>query len=281
MDTKNLIELFKEAKQKDKSENTVSAYVTDLKQFSKYYSKDLSELTTDEVETWKGLLLNKKYKAKTINRKLTSVRRFCDYFNNLPDNNKKVLAEIKTFKIQKQEYLEDVLSSSDFERLVRAAEINNDKTAYTLINSLYYTGARISELLQIKVCDAGNDFITIRGKGSKLRDLFIADDLKRIWRDYIKDREGEDFSPMFLNTRRHPMDRQTAHNIIKKYAGIAKVKLSRAHCHAFRHRRAIDMLEAGYSQSEVADFLGHSDINTTRIYTRKTKSELLKRLNRR
>lgn len=227
------------------------------------------------------MLLNKKNKPKTVNRKLVSIRRFLSFYNNLPNNPDKVFAEPKLIKIQRQEYLEDVLTKNDFDRLNRAAEKANDKRAIALFNALYLTGARVSEIIQLKANDCENDFVSVRGKGGKYRDLFIPQALRPYIIDYLRGRETDANSYLFLNKRNiQPMDRQAVHKLIKKYAGLSKVKLSIAHAHSYRHLFGFRLVEEGYDLGTVADLLGHADINTTKIYTRKTKQELLRVINK-
>jgi integrase/recombinase XerD len=279
MKAKDYISKFKEEKQREYSKNTVSAYILDIKQFLGFIKKDFEEISLGDIEDFKISFTELKYKPKTINRKLTSVRSFIEYLNNQEDFETKIFVKFKLIKVQKQEYLEETLTKNDFDRLIRAAEKENDKTALALFNGLFYTGARISEILQLKVGDINNDFVSVCGKGKKYRDLFIADELKEILRDYVKNREGDDDTFLYLNCLGKLMSRQTAHSLIKKYAGLSKVKLERAHAHGFRHLFCFRLLEAGEPLETVADLAGHTDINTTKIYTRKTKAELMKTIN--
>lgn len=262
-------------KSKSKSRNTIIGYQTDMKQFFKHYTGDLVNLSNTDIDDYKQLLLSRKLAPKTINRKLVSLRQFIEYINTHSDI--KVFVEIKLLKIQSQDYLEEVLDKSDYDRLVRMAERENDIIAVTIFNTLYLSGARVSEALQIKISDIGKDQISVLGKGSKYRDLFIPESLKTIWFEYATERHLSDDESLFKNkANNNRMSRQTVHNIIKKYAGIAKVKLSKAHAHNFRHLYAFRLRDLGLSQEEIADLLGHTDINTTKIYTRKTKDQLLK-----
>lgn len=269
---------FKKAQLKERSPLTVSAYLTDLKQFSTFYQKDIDKLTTDEVEDWKNSMLGLKLKPKTINRKLVSLRRFIAFLNNCPEYGKRILAEIKLFKIQKQEYLEDTLLKSDLDRIVRVAEDNGDFMAAAVFWGMYYTGARVSEILQLNAGDVESDFVAIRGKGGKMRDLFIPNTLKKYLAACVMGRAEN--APLFLNKKGKALDRQTVHNWIKRYAGIGRVKLSRAHSHNLRHLFCFSLLENDdCNLDDVANLAGHADINTTRIYTQKTKRQLLRTIN--
>ena len=132
---------------------------------------------------------------------------------------------------------------------------------------------RVSEMLQLTVEDVGRDTITINGKGSKRREVFMANKLQKILREYLKDRKSEE-QALFVG-QRGPINRQTVDSIIKEYAGYIRLKKTKAHAHNFRHLFCKMALENGLDISTVADLAGHTDLNTTRIYTRKTKKELL------
>ena len=271
-----MMEDFRNIALKGKSKNTVDAYVSDLKQFLEFLNKDFEQITEDDIENYKKLLFEHTLKPKTVNRKLVSIRKYINYLNGRKDVEKKIFIDFRLIKIQKQEYLDELLNESDFERLVRAAEKQNDLRAIAIFQALYLTGARVSELIQIKVSNINNDTITIKGKGGKYRDLFIPDRLKEFLQKYVSIRKHKDSEYLFINeNKNNGMSRQSIHNLIKEYAGKSKVKLSKAHAHSFRHRYAFMLIEKGLSLDEVADLLGHTDINATRIYTRKTKKGLM------
>jgi len=268
---------YKAYKQQDKSKNTVDAYISDLEQFFKFCKKDIEDVKNEDTEMFKEYLLKVKIKPKTVNRKLVSIRQFYEYINSNREQNDRIFLSVKLIKIQKQEYLEEVLSKSDFDRLIKAAEEKGDNRAIAIFYGLYLTGMRVSELLQICVDDVEKENIDVKGKGSKYREILIPDRLNSIWNEYLKARECKDNPMLFLNlNNRTTMNRQSVHNLIKKYAGIAKVKLSKAHAHNFRHMYCFRLVDKGLDLGTIADLAGHTDINTTKIYTRKTKKELLK-----
>lgn len=268
---------FQMEKEKHQSPHTVLAYVSDIKQFAAWLGKAFTDVTTEDIEQYKEYLLNKrKVKPKTANRKLVSIRQYINYLNKLhPDQ--KIDVEIKLSKIQSQEYLDNLLTPGDFERIISAAEREKDVRALAVFNFMYLTGARVSEALRIKAEDALKDEINIKGKGQKYRTLFIPDRLKGYITNYLKIRKSDNTDLLFVNTaNENPMDRQSVHNLIKKYAGMGKVKLARAHAHNLRHMYGYRLIDMGLDIDTVADLLGHTSINTTRIYTRKPKEELKK-----
>jgi integrase/recombinase XerD len=273
------LEEFRSEIENQKSINTVSAYVSDLRQFFEFINKDFDLIKTEDIDNYKSLLLSQNMKPKTINRKLVSIRRFIDFLNN--NTPVKVLSEVRMIKIQRQDYLEEILSKADFDRLVKAAVQNKDKRALAIFFILYLTGGRVSEILQLKIGDINSETKTVQGKGKKYRYLFFPDILKDYLADYTTGRNASADDYLFINTRNtNPMDRQSVHKLIKKYAGICKIKLSKAHAHSFRHLYCFRLIEEGLTLEEVADLAGHTDINTTRIYTRKTKPELMKAVKR-
>jgi integrase/recombinase XerD len=273
---KDYLGSYKEFKAKDKSNNTVDAYLSDLNQFFIFLGRDLEDIDSDDIENYTKHLLSRGWKAKTVNRKLVSIRQYIDFINTNKEIDIKIFVDITLIKIQKQDYLEEVLTKNDFDRLVRIADREEDKRALAIFYALYLTGVRVSELLQFKAYDVSKETVTVCGKGNKYRDVFIPDNLREVLKAYIKARKIPDNSPLFINKNNsNCMDRQAVHNLIKKYAGISKVKLTKAHAHSFRHLYGFRLIEKGLSLEEVADLLGHTDINTTRIYTRRTKKELI------
>lgn len=253
----------------DKSENTISSYLSDLRQFKTFLGKDVDELQQEDINHFKEYLIEKEMKMRTINRKLVSIKQFIDYLNT--ELEKGIFIKIKQEKQQRQDYLEDMLDKQDFIKLVKAAK--NDTRAKAIFFTLYYTGARVSEALQIKVDDFNQEYIWVRGKGNKHRQLFITSKVRTAWAEYLKDRN--DNSEYLFTGQRGAISRQTVHNEIKKYADVAGINEEKAHAHNFRHLFCKNLIDQGVSIDTVADLAGHSDINTTRVYTRKTKPELM------
>lgn len=282
MKIEELLEEFILNMKEDKSDNTISYYITDIRQFDKYIeNKDIEDIKNIDIVKFKEQLIDLNLESKTTNRKLLSVKKLMDWINSNEEIELEKFLKINLIKIQQQDYLEETLEMVDFERLVRMAIRERDVRAIAIFHGLYLTGMRVSELLQLKVQDINKDYVNVIGKGEKSRDIFLAERLKEYLKDYARTRNQPISNYLFVNERNdNVMSRQSVHRLIKKYAGIAKVKLTKAHAHNFRHLAGIRMIEEGFSLDEVADILGHGNINTTRIYTRKTKKELLKAINR-
>ena len=265
----------------DKSKNTVDAYKTDLKQFFDFIGeKDLVDVKNPDIENYKNMLLSTGYKPMTVNRKLVSLRQYIDFINKNEEIDLKIFLEIKQMKIQRQYALEEMLTKAEFDRMVKYAQDEEDLRSVAIFKTMYYTGMRVSEMLTMKIQDIYKEDVTIIGKGRKAREIPMHEKLYEILNNYIRVRKAQPDNPYVFNGHGiGHLQRQRVNEIVKKYAGLAKVKLSKAHPHNFRHLTAIMLLDLGYKLSEIADFLGHSSVDTTRIYTRKTKKEKRQMIN--
>lgn len=214
-------------------------------------------------------------KPKTVNHKLTSIKGFIDFLNCQSDYERKIFVEIQLLKIQEQYFLEDIPSYKEYQRALAKAEEANDKRARIEILGIYHTGARVSEFINIRPCDIKRDSLEIiNGKGSKARTVLLSDDMIYEFRKYIDENNIKYNDPII------PFTRQTVNNDFRKYAGQCRIKLKKFSPHKLRHLFAIMLLENGATVEEVADLLGHTDINITRIYTRKSKDEMRRVVNK-
>ncbi|HDK7176499.1 TPA: tyrosine-type recombinase/integrase [Clostridium botulinum] len=254
-----------------KSEKTIEVYIRDIKHFLSYFkNKQLKDITNDDIDKYKIFIIKElEMDVKTLNKKLVAINQYLK-FNG-------VAVDIKQEKVQSQNFLDDIFSSSDLERILRAIDKKNDLRAKAIIMTLRLTGMRVSEMLQLTKYDIDKDTITICGKGKKYRNVFISEKLRLIWRQYMTVRI--DKSEMLFTGQKGAITRQTVDKIIKYYTGQAKVKKSKGHAHNLRHKFCKDLVDKDVPLDSIADIVGHENINTTRIYTRKTKKELLDIIN--
>lgn len=260
----------------DKSKNTVEIYSRDMKQFFSWYKEDIENMDKSVIKNYTEYLQNENMAIKSINRKLVSVNQFIEFLNDKFD--KKIIVKIKQLKIENQNFVDDMLENSDVKRIVNAAKKENDIRAITIIYGLYYTGARVSELLQIKTKDIEKDSVMIKGKGSKYRELLIPKKLKEQFKTYSEIRL--DNSEYLFTGERGPINRQTIHNEIKSYTGKARgISKDIAHAHAFRHLYAQNLAKLGVPPVVISQLLGHS-LNVTGLYISNSKKDLLKIINK-
>lgn len=266
-------------KENDKSKNTIDGYKRDVIQFMDYIQKEPEDIDKSDIERYKEYIIENNIKIRSLNRKFVAIKNFVNFLIN--ELNATINVNIKQEKVQSKNYLDEVLTKEDFNDLVNAASVESDYRAKAIFYTLYLTGMRVSEMLQIKLTDINKDMVSIKGKGSKHRDIFIPERLKVILKEYLQHRIPRDTPFIFTSKTGHSgaINRYTVDKIIKKYAKLANVSITKAHAHNFRHLYCMSLIDKGISIDTVADLAGHSDINTTRIYTRKTKNQLLDTIN--
>jgi integrase/recombinase XerD len=279
----------------EKSRSTINSYVGDSKEFLKFAKKEIGVIESADVTAFKEHLQKKGLKILSINKKLVGVKQLIDFVNDRFSLG--VTARVKQLKVQKQYSLKDdeLLSSSDYEKIIKTVEEADDLRAKALFETMFYTGMRISEALQLRVDHVENrvEIISneIKGKGSKFRDIYIPDELMEVLQEYLKVRKQprrDDLPPnspehtkaLFVGER-GPISRHTAHRLIKKYAEKANVESQKAHVHNLRHRFCLDLAEEGYHIQDIAKFAGHESIEVTKKYLEKTQSEYRQMLNNR
>lgn len=259
----------------EKSKYTVEGYSRDVKQFFEFYKKDIVDINKGDIKEYTDYLLQKELSIKSINRKLVSLHQYIEFLNDVKGS--KIVVKVKQLKVEQQNFINDMLDINSVRRMLRAAEKENDIRAVTMFFTLFYTGARVTEMLQIKARDTNKDSIVISGKGSKFRELLIPKKLKEQWKLY-KDVRINKSEYLFTGVK-GKVSRQTVHNNIKYYTGQARgISKDIAHAHSFRHLYAQSLGKLGVNQIIIAQLLGHS-LNVTGTYMQVSKKELLDIIN--
>jgi len=261
------------------SKNTLDNYQLDLLQFIGFIKKDCLDIVQNDILLYRKYLKdfripqkNKPYSIKTINRKLVSVNQFLKYLNEETEFNKTII--IKPEKIQFQNIRSEILNSNDVKRILNSACKVKDYRTIALIYTLFYTGTRISEALQIKTSDVDSDKIWIIGKGEKYRQIFIPKILKQSWHEYLKVRYESESEFLFVG-QKGPMTRQYAGRCIKYYAGMAKIKKDKVYPHAFRHLFSKNLYEAAVPYVVIKQLMGHQ-LSVTENYMQYSEKDILK-----
>lgn len=253
----NLDDFFIRLKYEEKAESTISKYKTDLLKFSDFLEDD-KEITKDDVIRYKQFL-NDMYLPVSINSFIVVLNK---YFKHMKRDD----LTVKQYKLQRNRSLEDVLSPTDYNRLLRIAKKSGDMESYYIMKVLGTTGIRIDELQFFTVESIKKNIIEVRNKG-KIRNVYLRQDLARELRRYCRERKINS-GPVFK------IHRSTVWRRLKKHAGKAKVKTSKVHPHSFRHMFSKLYLEqTGNDYMGLADILGHNSLDTTRIYQVSTDHE--------
>lgn len=255
-------ELF--LKEDEKAEKTIEKYKTNIKAFIEF-SKD-KELTKRTVIEFKEKLDQvDEYLPNTTNNYLVVINKFLNFIG------KKDLC-VKIIKQQKKFSLEYSLSKSDYHRLLRTAKKYEEYDNYIILRILAETGIRISELAFFKIEDLDKT-MKIRKKG-KVREIPVKLDLLREIRKYCRDKKIKEGLIIFNSKTGKSYADSTIWRRLKKMAGRARISKDAVHPHAFRHYFARCYLETYPNDiAGLADILGHSSLETTRIYTKLTNKE--------
>ena len=256
------------------SANTISAYESDITQFLEFTGENI--INNELIELFITSELNNKSDNSKI-RKISSINQYIDWFNL---DNKEYQIVIEKVSLKKGSYLPETISVSDVNRLIDIYDHSNymNSRNLTLIDFMYSTACRVSELCDVRVSDLDfeEDFVKLFGKGSKQRIVPIGSELKINLSKYLKFRnELNTQEPyLFLSKNMNQLDRSAIFRIIKKSATLSGNALS-VHPHTLRHSAATHMLEAGCDLRTLQELLGHTSVSTTKIYTKLTKEFLL------
>lgn len=260
------------------SDGTLKKYEIDLVLFIEYLEhrqniKKLNNVSGEEgqkiIDKYINYLKREGYKPSTINGKIVSINKFlkslgCEF-------------EAKAIRIQKKMYIENIISEREFKKLIRTCKDN--KRDYAIVMTLANTGLRISELLSLTIKDPKKESIYIYGKGGKGRELILSPQLKKILNDYIENYRMKTHKRLLFTGERGALKRGSVNKILLKYqkkTGISKEKM---HPHSFRHFYAKYLINKGVGLDVVQTLLGHENINTTAIYTKSSKKELISIIN--
>jgi len=256
------------------SANTISAYESDVTQFLEFTGENI--INNDLIELFITSELNDKSDNSKI-RKISSINQYIDWFNL---DNKEYQIVIEKVSLKKGSYLPETISVSDINRLINIYDHTNymNSRNLTLIDFMYSTACRVSELCDVRVSDLDfeEDFVKLFGKGSKQRIVPIGSELKINLSKYLKFRDELNTQEpyLFLSKNMNQLDRSAIFRIIKKSATLSDNALS-VHPHTLRHSAATHMLEAGCDLRTLQELLGHTSVSTTKIYTKLTKEFLV------
>lgn len=242
------------------SKNTQAAYLYAPKQFFSLYPK----LTSKNLEHYK-LYLIEHYRPQTVNLRLRGINcylEFCD----------KIQWKLSSVKTQQKPFLENVISEADYNYLKKRLKQENNLNWYSTVRFLTATGARVSEFLQFKVEHVQCGHIDIYSKGGKLRRIYIPKSLQTEALEWLA-AEHRTSGFLFLNKYGKHITSRGLASQLKKYAVEYGINPDVVYPHSFRHRFAKSFLERCNDITLLADLLGHENIETTRIYLRKTSLE--------
>ena len=284
-----LVENFLEvlASEKGLSKNTLYSYKIDLDQFIKFIKKKnikTKEFTDRDIKEFISNFKNKGYEKSTVSRKISSLTHF---FNFLLDEKEIDSNPLSNFEIPKQsKKLPIILSNKHIDKILEFTK--QDQSAkgirlYAMIEILYATGIRVSELVEMKLSSIYEDknFLLVSGKGNKERLVPISKKTRETLDKYLTIRShfvSEKINSIWLFPSKQSsvghITRQRFNQLLNELNLRADLRIKNISPHKLRHAFATHLLENGMDLRSLQQILGHADISTTQIYTHVLKERL-------
>lgn len=253
----------------EKSQNTVEKYLRDVRVFVAYQNG--VEVTKETVIAYKSKLLSENYAARSINSMLSSINSLFSFLNWVD-------CKVKSIKLQRQIYCpeEKELTKAEYIRLVNTAKQKGNERLNLILQTICGTGIRVSELqyITVEAVKRGESVVSLKGKTRK---VFIINELKKKLLRYAKSQKIS-AGAIFITRSGKPMSRTNIWREMKSLCEQAEVIPQKVFPHNLRHLFARTFYGIEKDIAKLADILGHSSINTTRIYIIATGNEHRQRM---
>jgi integrase/recombinase XerC len=280
----------------DRSPVTIAGYLGDVRLFAKWYEEHYREaltpedLTNEAVRGYKQHLLDQTAKPKTINRRLAALAAYAHWLEQAEyvRNARNPVQGVKAVK-------EVALAPKWLDKKQRAAllravdkEVEDAMRRYPRLRLMYlrdaaivklilFAGLRVGEIVQLRISDIILDerkgSVTVReGKGTKRREVPLNAKARKALVEYLRMRPNVESDQLFLGQRNEGVQSKTIQRAVQRFA--KKAGLKNVTPHTLRHSFAKSLIDAGVSLEKVATLLGHSNLNTTRIYTTPGEEDL-------
>ena len=242
------------------SANTKASCLFAVRQYSDQYG----EITQKKLRAYKVWLIEN-YKPKTVNLRLRAINCYLECIG-------KEKWKLPFVRVQQKAFLENVISEADYEYFKNCLKRDGEMFWYFVIRFLAATGARVSELIQIKVEHIKRGHLDLYSKGGKLRRIYIPKSLQDEALSWLAEKQQES-GFIFLNKYGERITTRGISGQLKKLAVRYEIDPVVVYPHSFRHRFAKSFLDRCNDIAFLADLMGHESIETTRIYLRKTATE--------
>lgn len=256
-------------KSEEKSKNTVEKYLRDVRVFAEFVGD--KEVTKGIVIGYKQQLLEKGFAVRSVNSVLASLNSLFSFLGRHD-------CRVKTIKVQRQIYCpeEKELSKAEYERLCRAAQEKSNERLNLILQTICGTGIRVSELsfITTEAVKSGEAIVSLKGKS---RRVFLVKSLQKKLLRYIEEQKIV-AGAVFITRTGKPMNRANIWREMKSLCEEAKVNPQKVFPHNLRHLFARVFYGIERDIAKLADILGHSSINTTRIYIVSSGTEHRRRM---
>ena len=243
--------------EEEKSDNTIEKYMRDIRFFRKWLGDKQADKSV--VLQYKKELCER-YAPKSVNSMLSSLNALFAFMNWHE-------LKVRTLKIQRRIFADPSkeLTKAEYEKLLTAAKHKKNERLYYLMQTIASTGLRVSEIKYVTVNAVKSGQAVINCKG-KIRQIFLPKKLCKMLKEYIR-KHGIKNGSVFVSKSGRPLERSNIWKMLKDLCETAGVSKYKVFPHNFRHLFARTYYSLQKDIVRLADILGHSSINTTRIYT--------------
>lgn len=268
-------EFIESLKARQASPNTLASYERDIIQFSNYFeaqNKKIFDLTRDDMQDYVNHLIAQGKSNSTISRSTASIKALYRYLVSKKLAEENIAENIEAPKVDRKEPM--ILTSAEIEKLLEQPDLSELKGQRdkTMLEILYATGIRVTELISLRVEDVNltNGYIKVKKKNSE-RHIPLGNLSLKCLKDYMSKVRPllirtEEEKTLFINTNGQKMTRQGYWKILKQYKEQAKIEKDITP-HTIRHSFAVHMLQNGTELKTVQELLGHTDVASTMMYT--------------
>lgn len=250
------------------SERTIGIYIRQAGLLLEYLNGE--NITKKTMLAYKKYLQGLERKASTTNLYIVAANSYLKYAGYED-------CTIRTERIQKNRCLDNIISMEEYKEILSYTKESGREKYYHIIRVLVFTGIRISELsfLTVEVLSRGKFMV---GNKGKIRQVYLPERLAVELMEYCRDRQIQS-GVIFTGSSGRPISRVAVYKMLVHLAEMTGIEKKKVHPHSFRHLFAVTYMKQYADLTELADLLGHSSLETTRIYTATTAEEKRIRLN--
>ena len=261
------------------SSHTIKSYSSDLKQFSKFLSKecninsDINQVTFQTIRSWIVFLLENNINPRSVNRKISVLKSYYKFL--LQEGILSYNPMIKIISPKTSKRLPSFVDKDDIQNLLDKVKFENNYIGSRdklIIEFFYVTGIRLSELINIKISDIdfNNNYIKVLGKRNKERLIPLSNSMTNKLKNYINE---NNISKYLFNNKGKKMYSKLVYRLVKKHLNLVS-SIDNKGPHVLRHTFATHMLNNGADINAIKELLGHSNLNATQVYTHNSIEKL-------
>ena len=267
-------------RQQGKSENTVKSYCQGVKEYMRWHEETFGKrmkmlIRANVLDYISYLRTVKELNNRSVNAKLASLHSFNLYLISAGYKTEVVLTKEDYLKVQTAYASPSTVDRGEVERFRQEILENNGIRDYAIVTILAYAGLRISECLELRMGDislAAREITVRHGKGDKMRVVYFGNKVANAVREYLKSRPATENPYLFPGRGDSHLTRGQVNRIFNAHSASITP-------HTLRHFFCSNALENGYSIGELANQAGHSNVNTTLLYTNPTKEKMKEKAN--